>query len=63
MLVRKYVGWGITHENGGWEPHLHFQLSYQEPDTHDMPGVVEPSKRDEALEIYPDPRLVLGALY
>ena len=54
---------GDHSENGGWEPHLHFQLSYQEPDTHDMPGVVEPSKRDEALEIYPDPRLVLGALY
>ena len=51
------------HENGGWEPHLHFQLSYQEPETHDMPGVVAPSDREEALQIYPDPRLVLGTLY
>ncbi len=54
---------GARDENGGWEPHLHFQLSYQEPETHDMPGVVAPSDRDEALQIYPDPRLVLGALY
>ncbi len=54
---------GAHDENGGWEPHLHFQLSYQEPETHDMPGVVAPSDRDEALQIYPDPRLVLGALY
>ena len=54
---------GAHHENGGWEPHLHFQLSYQEPETHDMPGVVAPSDREEALQIYPDPRLVLGALY
>ena len=54
---------GAPHENGGWEPHLHFQLSFQEPKTHDMPGVVAPNDREEALRIYPDPRLVLGPLY
>ena len=54
---------GAHHENGGWEPHLHFQLSFKEPETHDMPGVVAPANREEALQIYPDPRLVLGALY
>ena len=53
---------GAQHEKGGWEPHLHFQLSFQEPKTHDMPGVVAPANREEALQIYPDPRLVLGAL-
>ena len=54
---------GDKHENGGWESHLHFQLSINEPETHDMPGVVDPKKRDEALENHPDPRLVLGPIY
>lgn len=54
---------GDEHENGGWPPHLHFQLSYVQPTTHDMPGVVSPKERLEALEKYPDPRLVLGPLY
>lgn len=54
---------GDKHENGGWEPHLHFQISLLEPDTHDMPGVVEPNLREYALLNYPDPRLILGAIY
>lgn len=54
---------GDDSENGGWNPHLHFQLSHERPTTHDMPGVVGESDRARALEIYPDPRLVLGPLY
>ena len=54
---------GDKHENGGWDPHLHFQLSLIEPTTHDMPGVVNPKDRDEALQNYPDPRLVMGQIY
>ena len=54
---------GDKHENGGWEPHLHFQLSLVEPETHDLPGVVAPEDREHALAIYPDPRNVLGPLY
>lgn len=54
---------GDKHENGGWNPHLHFQLSLIEPRVCDMPGVVSASQRSEALKIYPDPRLVLGPLY
>ena len=54
---------GDRHENGRWNPHLHFQLSYERPTTHDMPGVVSEAERARALEIYPDPRLVLGQLY
>lgn len=49
--------------NGGWAPHLHFQLSVKDPGEADMPGVVAPEEREEALEIFPDPRLVLGDLY
>lgn len=54
---------GDKHENGGWESHLHFQLSLKEPETHDLPGVVSPDNRDQALQDYPDPRLVLGPIY
>ena len=35
----------------------------KEPETHDMPGVVAPDRRDEALREYPDPRWVLGPIY
>lgn len=54
---------GDRHENGGWNPHLHFQLSYERPTKPDMPGVVSEVDRSRALKIYPDPRLVLGPLY
>ena len=58
------LGWlGDVHENGGWPPHVHFQLSLVEPETHDLPGVVSNAKHAEALKIYPDPRQVLGPLY
>ena len=58
------LGWlGAEHENGGWPPHLHFQLSLVRPETHDLPGVVAPADRADALARYPDPRLVLGPLY
>ena len=58
------IGWfGDKHENGGWEPHVHFQLSFEKPKNCDMPGVVDPKERESALRKYPDPRLVLGQLY
>lgn len=54
---------GTANVNGGWAPHLHFQLSVQDPGEADMPGVVAPDDREQALEAFPDPRLVLGDLY
>ena len=54
---------GNSEENGGWAPHLHFQLSLSAPETHDMRGVVSPEEREESLRLHPDPRLVLGPLY
>jgi len=64
IVAGEVISWfGGEHENGGWEPHLHFQLSLVEPETHDLPGVVAPKDRREALRCYPDPRLVLGPLY
>lgn len=49
--------------NGGWNPHLHFQLSVVEPQTHDLPGAVSQADLGWALAAFPDPRLVLGPLY
>ncbi|WP_138430386.1 peptidoglycan DD-metalloendopeptidase family protein [Fodinibius saliphilus] len=60
---RKIATLGTPDVNGGWAPHLHFQLSVIDPGKADMPGVVAPEDRDQALEQYPDPRLVLGKLY
>lgn len=58
------IGWiGDHHENGGWPPHLHFQLSTERPETHDLPGAVDPAEREQALQRYPDPRMVLGPVY
>ena len=58
------IAWvGSREENGGWNPHLHFQLSLDEPIVCDMPGAVSVSNRDQGCLIYPDPRLVLGKLY
>ena len=54
---------GASHENGGWAPHVHFQVSLIPPATHDMPGVVSAAQRDRARMEYPDPRLVAGMLY
>ena len=55
---------GDVHENGGWsEPHVHFQLSLIEPETHDMPGAVAVKDRSKALLQYPDPRYIVGPLH
>jgi|AntRauTorcE11897_2_1112592.scaffolds.fasta_scaffold03315_2 murein DD-endopeptidase MepM/ murein hydrolase activator NlpD len=54
---------GTENENGDWPPHLHFQLSNRDPGQADMPGVVAEEEHEEALDIYPDPRKVLGPLY
>jgi len=64
ILAGDIIAWfGDFSENGGWDPHLHFQLSLIEPETHDLPGVVTSEGRAQALIDYPDPRLVLGEIY
>lgn len=58
------LGWlGDPSENGGWPPHVHFQLSRERPTTHDMPGAVSLEERAAARRRHPDPRTVLGPLY
>ncbi len=52
---------GRIEENGGWPPHLHFQiicdlLGYRG----DFPGVAAPSQKATWLSLSPDPNLILG---
>ena len=54
---------GNEDENGGWPPHVHVQLSRHPPENGDLPGVVAAEDRAEALQQYPDPRLICGPLY
>ena len=54
---------GNEEENGGWPPHVHFQLSLIEPEICDLPGVVSEENHNIALKIFPDPRKVLGKIY
>lgn len=64
LPVGHIIGWlGNESENGGWPSHVHFQLSYREPRTHDLPGVVTEAERVKALGEFPDPRNILGPIY
>ena len=52
---------GEHHENGGWPPHLHFQIIGDLlGHSGDFPGVAAPSQRDRFLDLCPDPNLILG---
>jgi 4-aminobutyrate aminotransferase-like enzyme/Ser/Thr protein kinase RdoA (MazF antagonist) len=52
---------GTASENGGWTPHLHFQiiLDLLERST-DFPGVAFASQREVFTSISPNPNLILG---
>jgi len=57
------IGWlGEREENGGWNPHLHFQLSRLEPCEVDLPGAVRPADRELARAVFPDPEPWLKAV-
>lgn len=52
---------GDHRENGGWPPHLHFQIIRDlEGWRGDFPGVAAASERSRWLHRCPDPNLILG---
>lgn len=53
---------GNIKENGGWQTHLHYQLSLADPGEADMPGVVSEKEHKKALKNYPDPKRVFGEI-
>jgi 4-aminobutyrate aminotransferase-like enzyme/Ser/Thr protein kinase RdoA (MazF antagonist) len=52
---------GNVHENGGWAPHLHFQIIVDLLERHsDFPGVAYASQRGVWHSLSPDPNGLLG---
>lgn len=52
---------GTTQENGGWSPHLHFQIITDLlAQGTDFPGVARASERSVWTSLSPDPNLLLG---
>jgi 4-aminobutyrate aminotransferase-like enzyme/Ser/Thr protein kinase RdoA (MazF antagonist) len=52
---------GTAVENGGWTPHLHFQIILDLLDrSTDFPGVAFASQREVFVGLSPDPNLILG---
>ena len=52
---------GAAHENGGWVPHVHFQVILDLLDLgKDFPGVAKASQRAVWTGLSPDPNLLLG---
>src|SRR5882762_7971204 len=58
---QRFARVGSAQENGGWTPHVHFQiiLDLQELGA-DFPGVVYASQRSVWTNLSPDPNLLLG---
>src|SRR5579859_2676034 len=57
----KFAEVGATPENGGWAPHLHFQVITDLLDYGtDFPGVAHASQRRVWTSLSPDPNLLLG---
>ncbi|MBN1196753.1 MAG: aminotransferase class III-fold pyridoxal phosphate-dependent enzyme, partial [Candidatus Aminicenantes bacterium] len=58
---REFVRLGADSENGGWPPHLHFQVMADLLDCKDnFPGVAAPGEKEAWLEICPDPNNILN---
>lgn len=61
MAGERIAELGTKRENGGWPPHLHFQIILDiRSNKGDYPGVCKRSERDHWLSICPDPARLLG---
>jgi murein DD-endopeptidase MepM/ murein hydrolase activator NlpD len=61
MAGEKIAELGTKRENGGWPPHLHFQILLAIGSAKgDYPGVCKRSEREHWLSICPDPGPLLG---
>ncbi len=58
---QQFASVGDVHENGGWTPHLHFQIILDLLEHRsDFPGVAPASQRNVWTSLAPDPNLLLG---
>ena len=54
------ANFGTAEVNGGWPPHLHFQLMFDMEDSiGDYPGACRNADKAKYLQIIPDPALIL----
>ena len=61
MAGEPFAQLGTKRENGGWPPHLHFQVLLDIGKAKgDYPGVCKRSEADRWLALCPDPRPLLG---
>ncbi|MEL6868503.1 MAG: aminotransferase class III-fold pyridoxal phosphate-dependent enzyme [Pseudomonadota bacterium] len=51
---------GAPQENGGWPPHVHFQLGLTDRPGSEWPGVVDPDEWSFMRHVFPDPAPLLG---
>ncbi|PSV30956.1 peptidase M23 [Photobacterium sp. GB-27] len=57
---QQFTAVGNTEENGGWAPHLHFQIIKNMGDySNDYPGVIDPEQFDFYQDNCPNPNLIL----
>jgi murein DD-endopeptidase MepM/ murein hydrolase activator NlpD len=57
------LGWlGGPSENGGWPPHVHVQLCWDDPGRPDLPGAAPRAEAEAWMARFPDPEAVLGPL-
>lgn len=61
IVAGEPLAWvGLASENGGWTPHLHFQVMLDLQGWHgDYPGVCTNTDRERYLSNCPDPKLLL----
>src|SRR5260370_1199389 len=58
---QRFARVGAEHENGGWTPHVHFQIILDLLELGaDFPGVAYASQRSVWTSLSPDPNLLLG---
>ena len=58
---RQIAGIGEPESNGGWTPHVHFQIMLDMlGENGTFPGVARPTDREIWMSICPDPNLILG---
>ena len=58
ITAGQLLAWvGESDENGGWSPHLHFQIMHDQlGNEHDFPGACTPNHLNVMLGICPDPQ-------
>jgi murein DD-endopeptidase MepM/ murein hydrolase activator NlpD len=61
---QEFAHFGLSHENGQWPPHLHFQvIADMEFRKGDYPGVCKVSEKEKYLGNCPDPDLILQMMH